>query len=169
MTSIVDVTAFVTQTLKNSAEYEAKCIEIVGESLSFYDSIPIEYDYIEDKPYLTVTSGEDSTDELSTELTDIYQVIIQIGIEPTRDDDDGYEYTESDDIRTYTDKNKVHKLLDYAYFYLKKKSWSCGINSEDIKVISKESIVSEIGEVTEEVQGLMTVTFGKQQTLTEEW
>lgn len=169
MTSIVDITAFTTQTLKNSTEYEAKCIEIIGEALNFYDSVPIESDYIEDKPYLTVTSGEDSTDELSTEITGIYQVIIQLGIEPTKDDDDGYEYTESNDIITFVDKNKVHKLLDYAYYYLKQKSWSCGINSEDIRVIAKESIVSEIGEVTEEVQGLMTVTFGKQQTLTEEW
>lgn len=171
MTTIADIVSFIHQTLITSEEYKQLCIDTISSELNYFESTPVLQDYDENRPYLTVTSESDEVDELSQNgINSTFNIIVSIGIEPTvNNTDNGYEYTTINDVKVYEDKTKVHKLMIGAYNILKKKSWTCGINQEDIKLIGRQSTVSEIGEVTELVLGIMKLQFIEQTTLTEEW
>ncbi len=145
---------FVTDTLKNSPEYEALCIAKVGTALNYYRSAPTN-NVVEDLPFLTAYSDTFERDDTSQEPWNQTWIIpVAIGIESssTSADDDGVDVWNSTD--------KVEELAVEAIEILRKETNGCGVNNENINLLKTEMVISEIGEA-DDVQASIFITFGK--------
>jgi len=149
---------WITDTLYDSAEYQAFCTETISSTLNFYRSAPVDDNSKEALPFLTVYSDSVDKDYASQQFwRDSF--IIPIAIAIVGDDD---SITDSN-ITVWNSSDKVELLALKAEEILLRQL-SCGIGGEDIRVLRTQLVVSEIG-YADDVQANMFITFGKPNSL----
>lgn len=145
---------WITDTLKNSPEYEALCIATVGSALKFYRSSPMDK-VAEDLPFLTAFSDEYEEDDLTEAAwNETWTIPIAIGIEGVK------KSIQDNNVTVWTSTDNAELLAVEAKKLLKKEANGCGISGEAINVLKTNLAVSEIGEA-DDVQASMFITFGK--------
>lgn len=147
-----------TDTLIADPEYTALCVSTVGQALNFYRSTPVNHP-VEEKPFFTAFSDESEGDYTGqTEYPDQWVVPFAIGIVGNDD------YVEDGATWAWESSDKVELLAVNAMRILKNKASSCGILTEDIRVLRYNLAVTEVG-AAEDVQANLFITFGKLNTL----
>lgn len=149
-----DIKKWITDTLKDDTDYEQLCIDTIGEPLNFYRSSPMDRN-AEDLPYLTAYSDMMEADETSQKFfKEEWFIPVSISIEESDDPIDDNE------VNTWTSTDKVEKIAYNAIETLKKESRACGINGEDILLVSYSIYITEIGEAND-TQAIIQLQFGK--------
>ncbi len=149
---------WITDTLKNSAEYQAFCTTTIGSTLSFYRSAPINDNQHEILPFLTTYNDTYEQDDMTQGWNETWVIPVAIAIQSSEDSatDAGVVVWDSTD--------KVELLAMKAKEILKKEANGCGINGQDINVLKTSIAISEIG-YADDVQASMFIMFGKLDSL----
>lgn len=150
---------WITDTLKDSVEYQAFCIATIGSALNFYRSAPIDTNKHESIPFLTVYSDEYEEDDVSSGgWGETWIIPVAIAIESSDD------YVSDTTVKVWESTDKVELLAIKAKEILKKEANGCGINGQDINVLKTSIAISEIG-YADDVQASMFIMFGKLDSL----
>ncbi|MDQ1341343.1 MAG: hypothetical protein QG567_2501 [Campylobacterota bacterium] len=150
---------WITDTLKDSAEYQAFCIATIGSALNFYRSAPIDNSKYEALPFLTVYNDDYEKDDLSSSgWGETWIIPIAIAIQSSDD------YITDATVKVWESTDKVELLAMKAKEILKKEANGCGIGGEDISVLKTSIAISEIG-YSDDVQASMFIMFGKRDSL----
>jgi len=145
---------WITDTLYNSAEYQAFCNVTIGSSLNFYRSAPVDDNSNEQLPFLTVYSDSLDKDYAGEQFwRDSFIIPIAIAII-------GSDESITDSNITIWDSSDKVELLALKAEEILLKQISCGISGEDIRVLRTQIVVSEVG-YSDDVQANMFITFGK--------
>jgi len=150
---------WVTDTLSANATYSALCVATVGSALNYYRGTPMNK-VVEALPFFTAFTDESNQDFNSgMEYPKNWSVPCALAITSVD--------TNAMPIASVTDGSTVvYELTDDAELLaaeaieiLRKQASSCGINGENVILLSARVIVSQIGEA-DDIQANIFLTFG---------
>jgi len=159
MISMSVLKGWITDTLSADTAFTAQCVASVGSALNFYRGTPMNK-VVEVVPFFTAYTDESNKDFYnggdfsrqwnvpcalaidSQDITEMPVAPITVGVTTV------YELTD-----------KAELLADAAVEVLRLKAMNCGINGENVILLSARIVVSQIGEA-DDVQANIFLVFG---------
>jgi hypothetical protein len=150
----IDLEQWAFETLKNSTEFNSLATSLFDENLNYYSSTPIDGEDMEKLPSVTTFQTGDGADA-SGEFVETWVLPIAIRVAPN------YVPEDYSGVKFWVAPQKLKKLAKKAVNVLSKSAEECGVSSLDIVAIDAEIMISEIGEVTEDIQASISIAFGR--------
>jgi len=152
----IDLEGWAVETLKNSTEFNSFAENILGESLNYYSSIPLDEDIKEESLPSLATYFTDEIADKDNEYIQTWVLPIAIRIQPS------LEPELTNGIKRWKSMKNLKSIAIKAIQILQEDAEQCGINGNgDMDIIDGELVMSEIGEATEDIQASISLAFRK--------
>lgn len=154
----IDLEQWAFEELKNSTEFNSLAVSLFGENLNYYSSTPIDGNIddedVEKLPSVTTYQTGDGADA-SGDFVETWVLPISIRVAPN------FVPEDYDGVKFWVTPQKLKKLAKKAVNILSKSAEECGVSNLDIVAIDAEIMISELGEVTEDIQASISIAFGR--------
>jgi hypothetical protein len=152
----IDLEGWAIETLKNSTEFNVFVENILGKSLNYYSSIPLDENMQEETLPSLATYFTDEIADKTDEYVQTWILPLAIRIEPNLEPD------LTNGIKRWKSMKNLKSIAIKAIQILQEDVEQCGINGNgNINIIDGELVMSEIGEATEDIQASISLAFRK--------